>query len=55
MNGPRPPQTGAYVGHDGRLVAICMCGQTFSATTDKAALVALFEHQKYCGQSRGTE
>ncbi len=40
------PADGAYVGHDGRLVAICHCGQQFHGTTDRAALVALLEHQR---------
>jgi len=37
---------GAYVGHDGRLVALCWCGAQFHGETDKPALVALLEHQR---------
>jgi len=43
---------GAYVDHQGRLVALCLCGREFHGETDKPALVALLEHQRTCDQGR---
>lgn len=44
---------GAYVGHDGRLVALCLCGAQFHGETDRPAIVALLEHQKTCNTNGG--
>ncbi len=42
------PTDGAYVDHEGRLVALCQCGREFHGTPERAAMVALLEHQKEC-------
>ncbi len=43
------PTDGAYVDHEGRLVALCQCGREFHGR-DRAAIVELLEHQKECGK-----
>ena len=42
------PTDGAYVDHTGRIVALCHCGREFHGTPERAAMVALLEHQRTC-------